>query len=310
VKRFRAHISTALALFMAGAFVFFAGCRGGANGGAARPGSSGGAEQQAGAKKYRMRGIVVSTDAKTGSVTIDAEAIPGYMEAMTMPYSLAQPNVATELHRGDTITAMLTVTADADTLDEIAVVAQAKPDYKPAVTYNDLEPGEAVPDFAFRNQSGRMVRLSQWKGKVVLMTFVYTRCPLPNFCVRMSRNFADIDQALAKDPQLYAKTHLLTVSFDPKYDTPAVLRSYGSAYTGKYTEETFAHWDFAAPTEEELPRVLQFFDLGATDEKDGTITHSLTTAAIGPDGKVAKVYWGNEWKPEEVLADLGRMLSH
>jgi protein SCO1/2 len=192
-------------------------------------------------------------------------------------------------------------------LDEIVVVAQAKPDYKPAVTYNDLEPGETVPDFAFRNQSGRMVRLQQWRGKVVLLTFIYTRCPLPNFCVRMSRNFAEIDQSLQKDPGLYAKTHLLSVSFDPKYDTPAVLRSYGGAYTGKYTNETFAHWDFAAPTEKDLPKVLEFFDVGATPEKDRTITHSLSTVMIGPDGKVFKWYPGNEWTPQQVLDDVKKL---
>ncbi len=144
MKQLRALISTAVVLAVV---VFFAGCR--ADG---KQGSPSAAQQQAGAKKFHIRGIVVSSDAKTGAVTLDTEAIPGYMEAMTMPYTLAQPNIATELHRGDTITATLTVTADADVLDEIDVIAQAKPDYKPAVTYNDLEPGETVPDFAFRNQ--------------------------------------------------------------------------------------------------------------------------------------------------------------
>ncbi len=261
-------------------------------------------------KKYHIRGIVVSSDARTGAVAVDTDAIPGYMDAMTMPYTLAQPNIAGELHPGDTITATLTASANADVLDEIVVIAQAKPDYKPAVTYNDLEPGEAVPDFAFRNQNGRMVRLKQWRGKVVLLTFIYTRCPLPNFCVRMSRNFAEIDKTLVKDPGLYAKTHLLSVSFDPKYDTPKVLRSYGEAYTGNYTRETFAHWDFAAPTEQELPRVLQFFDVGATPEKDGTITHSLSTVVIGPDGKLFKWYPGNDWTPEQALGDVRKLVGH
>ena len=280
--------------------VFFGGCHGEAR-------RDRGAAQTAGAKTYHVRGVVVSADPKTGAVTLDTDAIPGYMEAMTMPYTLAQPKIASELHPGDTIAATLTVTADADVLDEIVVVAQAKPDYKPAVTYHDLEPGDAVPDFAFRNQDGRMVRLEQWRGKVVLLTFIYTRCPLPNFCVRMSRNFAEIDQALAKDPELYSKTHLLSVSFDPKYDTPAVLRSYGGAYTGKFTKETFAHWDFAVPTETELHKVLEFFDVGATPEKDRTITHTLTTAMIAQDGRVNRVYWGNEWTPEQVLADLKKL---
>jgi protein SCO1/2 len=263
--------------------------------------------QQAGAKQFHIRGIVVASDAKTGTVTLDTNAIPGYMDAMTMPYTLRQPNIAAELHPGDTITAMLTATAHADTLDQIVVVDQAKPDYKPAVAYNDLEPGEPIPDFRFLNQSDRMVSIGQFRGKVLLLTFIYTRCPLPNFCVRMSRNFADIDKTLQKDPQLYAKTHLLSVSFDPRYDTPKVLRSYGGAYTGKYTQETFTHWDFAAPPEKELARVLEFFDIGATPEKDHTMTHSLSTVVIAPDGKLYQWYPGNDWTPDQVLADVHKL---
>lgn len=250
---------------------------------------------------------MVSSDAKTGQVTVDTQAIPGYMAAMTMPYTLRQPNIATDLHPGDTITAVLTPTADADYLDEIDIIAQARPDYKPAVTFNDLEPGETIPDFAFRNQSDKMIDLGQFKGKVLLLTFIYTRCPLPNFCVRMSRNFATIDKELQKDPALYAKTHLLSVSFDPAYDTPKVLRSYGGAYTGNYSKETFAHWDFAAPSEKELPKVQQFFDIGATPEKDTTITHSLSTVVIAPDGKLYKWYPGNEWTPEQVMGDVRKL---
>jgi protein SCO1 len=302
VKPLRAHISTAGVIALSIALPpFFVGCRA-----HTQPGSS--SANQPGARKYHIRGVVVSSDAKTASVTLDTEEIPGYMQAMTMPYSLAQPNIAAELHAGDTVTATLTVTENADTLDDIVVVAQGKPDYKPAVTYNDLEPGEAVPDFSFRNQSGKTVRISQWKGKALLVTFIYTRCPLPNFCVRMSRNFAEIDKQLARNPVLYAKTHLLSVSFDPQYDTPAVLRSYGSAYTGQYTKETFAHWDFAAPTQTDLPKVLQFFDVGATPEKDKTITHSLSTVIVGPDGKIFKWYPGNDWTPDQVVQDLQKLL--
>lgn len=289
------------------AVVFSEGCRRQAGSPGENPA---GAQQQAEVKNYHIRGVVVTSNAKTGEVTIDTEAIPGYMDAMTMPYTLKQPNIATELHPGDTITATLEASANSDVLDEIVVVAQAKPDYKPAVTYNDLEPGEAVPDFHFLNQSGRMVSLGQWKGKVVLLTFIYTRCPLPNFCVRMSRNFAEIDKALEKDAALYAKTHLLSVSFDPKYDTPKVLRSYGGAYTGKYTEETFAHWDFAAPPEKELPKVLQFFDVGATPEKDQTITHSLSTVIIGPDGKIAQWFPGNDWTPQQALDEVRKLAGN
>lgn len=267
------------------------------------------AGQDTGAKTYPIRGVVVSANPATGEVTLKADAIPGYMPAMTMPFILKQANIASALHPGDTITAVMEPTATADLLDQIDIVAQAKLDYLPKVTYNTLQPGETIPDFRFLNQSGRIISLDQYRGKVVLLTFIYTRCPLPNYCVRMSQNFAKIDKALQKQPALYAKTHLLSISFDPAYDTPKVLRSYGGAYTGLYTEETFTHWEFAAPPENELKKVLLFFDIGITPVSSGSITHSLSTVVIAPDGKLYKWYPGNEWTPQQVLADVEHLES-
>lgn len=255
-------------------------------------------------KRYSVRGVVVSTDASKGSVTVDTEEIPGYMEAMIMPYRLKQPNVISELHPGDRITATLLAGNDSDQLDEIVVVGQAKLDYKPAVNYRVPQPGDAVPDFSLVNEKGQTIHLSQFHGKVVLLTFIYTRCPLADYCPRMSRNFAEVNKALEKNPALYEKTHLLSVSFDPRYDTPKVLRSYGGAYTGKYTQETFDHWEFAAPEEKNLDTMLKFFLVAVTPEKDKTITHSLSTAVIAPDGRIYKWYGTNEWTPEQILADV------
>lgn len=260
-------------------------------------------------KHYPVRGKIVSVDAAHGEIVLDAAAIPGFMEAMTMPYKLKNPTVITELHPGDSITATLIAANDSDLLDEIVIIAQAKPDYKPSFFYHPIQPGDKVPDFHLLNQSGRQIHLAQFRGKVLLMTFIYTRCPLADFCPRMSRNFAQIDKTLADDPELYKKTHLLSVSFDPDYDTPQVLRSYGSSYTGRYTKETFAHWDFAAPSKADLAPVLRFFDVGATPEKDRTITHSLSTLVIGPDGKVYKWYPTNDWSPDQIVNDVKQIVS-
>ena len=260
-------------------------------------------------KQYKLRGVVVSTDSSKGTVSIDSEAIPGYMDAMIMPYALKNPAIMSELHPGDTVTATLFVSPTSSSLDQIVVTAQAKADYKPSVDYKPLDPGTPVPDFKLLNQSGRTIHIGQFRGKVLLVTFIYTRCPLPDYCVRMSRNFAQLDKALAADPALYAKTHLLSVSFDPGYDTPAVLRSYGGSYTGNYTHETFAHWDFAAPPQSQLASMLQFFLVGATPEKDRTITHSLSTAVIAPDGKIYKWYPTNDWTPDQILADVKQLVS-
>jgi protein SCO1/2 len=261
---------------------------------------------------YHLRGKVVSTDASSGTVMIDGEAIPGYMEAMTMPYQLKDPNVLSELHPGDTITADVLVSKSAQQtvqLDHIVVVAQAKPDYKPTAVYHVPAPGAQTPDFTLRNQDGREIHFHQFRGKELLITFIYTHCPLPNFCPLMSRNFAAISRDLKADPALYAKTHLLSVSFDPKRDTPTQLRAYGASYVGGSSPEAFKHWDFAVPSETELKKMALYFDVGVTYGPDDTISHTLSTTLIGPDGKVAQFYPSNQWTPAQVENDIKRLAA-
>jgi protein SCO1/2 len=258
-------------------------------------------------KQYTVKGIIVGTDPAHGEVTVDSEAIPGFMDAMTMPYKVKDQNVLQDLHPGDHMTGVLLVADNSTLLDQIVITAQAQPDYKPQAQYHVPAPGDPVPNFRLTNQSGRQIMLSQFRGKALLVTFIYTRCPLSDYCPRISRNFASIDKNLQSDPALYRKTHLLSISFDPAYDSPAVLRSYGEAYTGNYTKEKFGHWDFAAPSKAELPKLLEFFDVGATPGENHTITHSLSTAVIGPDGKVAQWYPTNDWNPQDVLAELKKV---
>ena len=255
---------------------------------------------------YFVRGQVEGVNAQAGTVVLAHEAIAGLMPAMTMEYKLANPSEISELHAGDRITATMLADKGPDgptnlRLTELDVVAEARPDYKPVVQYHVPAVGDVVPDYKLLNQSGKTIDLRQLRGEVVAMTFVYTRCPLPDYCVRMSRNFAEIDKALQADPKLYAKTHLLTVSFDPAYDTPKVLRSYGGAYTGRYSQEPYQTWDFAAPREAELPEMERWFDIGVTAGPKGSIAHSLATTIIGRDGKVLAFYPTNEWTVDEAL---------
>jgi protein SCO1/2 len=161
--------------------------------------------------------------------------------------------------------------------------------------------GDEVPNYLLKNQDGKQIRLHDYRGKALLLTFIYTRCPLPEYCTLMSNNFAQIDRQLQQSPDLYAKTHLLSVSIDPNYDSPQVLRSYGAAHTERYENETFSHWEFASG--EQVREMAQFFGLRYFDEKD-QIIHGLKTAIVAPDGKVVKVYSGNEWKPEDVVNEL------
>ena len=258
---------------------------------------------------YPVRGRVISVDMESKEIMLAHEAVPGFMEAMTMPYKSADPAALGELHPGDTITAQIVVDKDSDgdfhhaRLKSIVVVAQARPDNLPRSQYHVPQKGDAVKDFALLTQDGRTMHLSDLHGKAVLVTFIYTRCPLGDFCPRMSRNFAEINADLARNPDVYKKTDLLSISFDPAYDKPAVLRSYGGAYTGKYTSEKFDHWQFAAPSQADLPSVEQFFNVGVTGSGAAT-THSLSTVLIGPDGRIVDWYPGNDWKPADVASAM------
>ncbi|MGA2671677.1 MAG: SCO family protein [Terracidiphilus sp.] len=265
-------------------------------------------------KIYKLRGKVVSTDAAKGEVTLDHEAIPGFMEAMTMPYKLKDPSILGELHPGDVLTADVLVSQDPDAdvlLDHIVVVAQARPDYKPTVSYHVPAPGDKVPDFKLINQDGRTIHLWQFlgQGKMLVVTFIYTRCPQPNFCPRVTRNFALLEKHLAANPAL-AGTHLLCVSFDPDHDTPARLRAYGATYIGSDAKGAFDHWDFAVAEKPVLAEMAKFFDLGMTANADGTISHSLSTTVIAQNGEVIRFYPGNDWTWYDLMADLqGRVPS-
>jgi protein SCO1 len=263
-------------------------------------------------KVYKLRGKVIATNPATGEVTLKHEAIAGFMEAMTMPYKLKDASVLSELHPGDVITADVLVSQGSDAsvlIDHIVVVAQGRPDYKPTTIYHVPAPGDAVPDFKLRNQDGRIIHLSQFRGRDLLITFIYTRCPLPNFCPLVTHNFAVIEKQLSADPKLKGKTHLVCVSFDPEHDTPERLKAYGEEYIGTASKTAFSNWDFAVPQKPVLTEMAKFFDVGITNAPDQTITHTLSTTLVGRDGKVVKFYPGNEWTPEQVMGDLKQSLG-
>ena len=261
-------------------------------------------------RRYELKGKVVRVNKDTHQVTLDHEEITGYMAAMIMSFPLNDDQILKELAPGDKLHATLVVDGNSSRLEEISFTRMSSNDPPGNKTETLPEPkaGDAVPDFSLVNQDAKPIRLDRYRGKVLLLTFIYTRCPLPEYCPLMSDNFAWIDKELQKDSALYEKTHLLSVSFDPAYDTPKVLRSYGAAHTGKYTSETFKHWEFATGTPEQIKEIGKFFGLTYVQEKD-QIVHSLRTIVITRDGKVYKIYRGNDWKPEEVFRDL-QILSH
>ncbi len=271
------------------------------------------APAQAGVKRYQLKGTVVSVDRSQKHLIIDHEAIPGFMGAMTMPYPVVDDATFDRVAPGDQITADVVVIGDPPTdvhLENVVVVKKgngAKTTPSGLAIPQSLE-GSQVPDFALLNQDGKSIGLHQYAGKALLVTFIYTRCPLPDYCPLMTHNFAEIEKSLAKSPALYAKTHLLCISFDPKFDTPEVLRNYARAFIADKGKQTFSHWEFAAVTEADKKSILDFFNVFYS-EQDGQINHSMRTAIIASDGKVFRSYNDNTWKPADLLADLNKLFS-
>ena len=267
-------------------------------------------------KRYDVEGKVVSVEKDKNLVTMAHEDIKDYMPAMTMPFTVS-PRwhwvYDTPLVPGDHITATLVVDGLKYWLEDVVITKGSSETTSTEGTAR-VEPklGEEVPDYRLVNQDGKAIRIKNYRGKALLLTFIFTRCQMSDQCALMSDNFATIDQELQKQPELRAKTHLLSISFDPEYDTPKVLRSYGGAYTENYTDETFAHWEFASGSADEVKGIAQFFELRYNKDSEtgqDQIIHSLRTALIGPDGKIVKVYRGNEWKPAEVLKELQSLFN-
>lgn len=253
-------------------------------------------------KRYHLSGNVVLKDQAQSTVTVDAKEIPGFMAAMAMPYPVKSPEMLDGISAGDNITADVIVQGDRYWLEDITVRSRSNsPAARPGTQLHIPQPGDRVPDFTMVNQDGKRIALDRYKGKVLLLTFIYTRCPFPDFCPRISHEFATLERSLRGHPALYERTHLLTISFDPEHDSPGVLREYGLPLV-ENDAKAFHHWEFAAPPATALPEMARFF--GFFYEKDkqdkGVLTHSVVVAVIAPDGSIFKWYHGNDWYASEL----------
>ncbi len=255
-------------------------------------------------KRYPLQGEVLEKNAAASEITVNHGDIPGFMMAMAMPYRVKNPAIIQEVQPGDKITAEVVVGSDRSDywLENVRITDKSgRGQAKPPATPTMLMPGERAPNFTLVNQDGHTIHLADFAGKALLVTFIYTRCPMPNFCPRLSSQFARIHNELKKNPEDFSKTHLLTISFDPKYDTPSVLRKYGLAYLDG-DASGFSHWDFASTDPADLRHLAQAFGL-EYDEEDNQITHNMSIVLIGPDGKVAK-FWATDWTWTELMQSL------
>ena len=263
--------------------------------------------QSAPEKHYSIQGEVISEDPAKKLLTVKHGDIPGLMPAMTMTYQVAEPKQIETLKPGDKISADLVVSESKGRLEKIVLLSKGDGKSSPGTTQRIPEKGDAAPNFALVNQNGESIHLADYHGKVLLVTFIYTRCPLPDFCPRMNENFRAVQKLLQDTPGATQRTEFLSISFDPEHDTPAVLKHYASLYKKSAPGEKSFDWQFAAPSVKDLPQLAQFFGLVYRPEQ-AQIVHSLSTTVIGPDGKVEKWYSDNEWTPADAAQAMAEAI--
>ena len=255
-----------------------------------------------------VRGRVAGFGDDPSTVIVEHEDIPGYMPAMTMPFTAQDALELESLRVGDAIRFRLVVRAKQSWIEQVERLPEDALPLHPAAENEPvldvpggtrmLEVGDIVPDLQLTDQDGETFRLANFRDRTLVLTFIYTRCPIPDFCPLMSRNFQRLQTGLKA--AFGERVLLLSISFDPAHDTPEVLRDYAARYTDDLT-----NWTFATGSPEEIGQATTLFGV-FTEEAEGQIVHNLTTALIGPDGRLLKLWRGNDWKPAEILAALKR----
>jgi protein SCO1/2 len=254
-----------------------------------------------GGREYELRGQILAIDHERQEVTVKHEDIRGFMPGMTMPFKVRRGTLLDGRKPGDLIRATLVVEETDAYLRTLEATGHAPLAETPPSRARVLDSGEPVPDAAFIDQRGIPRTLADWKGRVLAVTFIYTRCPVPNFCPLMDRRFAEVQKAVAADGNLRDAVHLLSVSFDPAFDTPAVL----AAHAARIGADP-AVWTFLTGDRREIERFGARLGMSIVPDPASApeIVHNLRTAIIGADGRLVKIFHGSEWQAAELVTVL------
>ena len=260
------------------------------------------------AQQYELRGQILAIRPDAAEVVIKHGDIKNFMPGMTMPFKVRDRALLEGKTVGDLVTAQLMVAPNDAWLSALEKTGSAPVTEvvapSPAAFVKPLEPGEPAPDTALTDQDGRVIALPQLLGNAVVVTFIYTRCPLPQFCPMMDRRFADVQQRIRSEQALAGRARLLSVSFDPDHDRPEILKAHASKLGADP-----AMWSFVTAPRNAVDKFAAKFGVNVIREADRTITHNLRTTVIGPDGRVVSVYNGSDWTPQQVVDDLRRALA-
>lgn len=262
----------------------------------------------AAAKRYPANGIILKVDQAHRTVDISHGPVPGFMEAMAMSFSVPNHRQLADLKPGTWVDFTLVVEKKRSYVEAIHIHRYESSDREPMVArrlklleapHATIKPGDVVPDFTLIDQTGRPVALSQWAGKVVAVTFIYTSCPLPDYCFRLANNFGQLNQRFAA--RMGRDLVLLSISFDPVHDPPPVLAKYAS--TWKADPES---WHFLTGPLDEVKAVSRRFGLNFWPD-EVYVTHSLHTLVIDRQGRLAADFEGNQFTARQ-LGDYVEML--
>jgi protein SCO1/2 len=254
------------------------------------------------ANHYDTRGVVRGFSPDRSTIEIQHENIPGFMPSMTMPFVARNPKQIADLKTGDAISFRMAVTQKDFWIENVKRIRRdevnvAEPKQTLSVsTERDarLKENDEMPAFSLTNQNAERVSFDTFRGEPFVLTFVFTRCPVPNFCPRMSNNFEELQAAIKGGTGTLATTRLLSVTLDPGYDTPEILSDYAAFH---HTDPKI--WTFATGDEKEIDSLTRAFSVYRQNE-GGTISHGLATALINRDGKIERIWRGNAWTPAEV----------
>jgi protein SCO1 len=260
---------------------------------------------------FEGKGIVQQVRAAQKEVVIKHEAIPNYMPAMTMPFEVKDTNELSGLKPGLPVSFRLNVTDTEGWIDQVRSLGPATNTSAGTGAVRQasgvhvvrdvqlLALGDPLPEYHLTNQFGQPLSTTQFKGQALAITFLFTRCPFPTFCPRMANQFAEAQQKLLANASRPTNWHLLTISFDPEFDTPAVLKAY--AQNHQYDPK---HWSFATGELTDITAIGDQFGLMFLKDNAGSITHNLRTVVIDANGRVRKVFEGSNWTSDELVSEL------
>jgi protein SCO1/2 len=255
---------------------------------------------------FDVKGVVKALRPNRKEIEIKHEAIPGYMPAMTMPFDVKDTNELTGLQINQPISFRLTVTDTEGWVDNIRTqgpapeVAVSSPaTNQPVHVVQTLQVGEPLPEYHLTNQLGQTITTTQFKGRALAITFLFTRCPFPTFCPRLANDFEETQQKLLTLQGGPTNWHLLTISFDPEFDRPSVLKAYAE---GHHYDP--AHWSFATGDLGDVSALGDLFGLAFWHDSTGSITHNMRTAIIDANGRLQRVFEGKDWNSAELAAEM------